>query len=183
MIKSFAFIFLAAVSINLSAAIKTFAPKQLVVTAPNIATKIDELIARPEAVLERYVPVGISVKNKKITGNTIEFNATKSVLGISKTVFYRGTLTLEIISETETKRCFLATQDFSGSGELIYDAVTKFELTICAEIISANQAKAVIVPRLTEGRNPGGLYGTMATNLIVDQIDPVVVAIKEVLQK
>lgn len=183
MTKSLAFILLATLSFNLSAAVKTLAPKQLTVTAPNIATKIDELIARPEAVLERYVPVGISVKNKKLAGNTIEFYATKSVLGISKTVFYRGTLTLTVTTDSATKRCFLATQDFEGSGDLIFDAVTKFELSICAEILSNNQARATIVPRLTEGSAPGGLYGTMATNLIIDQIDPVIVAIKDVLQK
>lgn len=165
------------------AAIKSLPEKKISVSSPNIALKIDELIARPEQVLERYVPVGITVKNKKITGNTIEFNATKSVLGISKTVFYRGTLSLEIISETANKRCFLATQDFTGSGDLIFDAVTKFELTICAEILSDKDAKAIITPRLTEGRNPGGLYGSMATSLIIDQIDPVILAIKEVLQK
>lgn len=182
MTKTLALILFMSLSFTLSAAVKTLPTKQLNVSAANIALKIDELIARPEAVLERYVPVGITVKNKKLTGNTIEFYATKSVLGISKTVFYRGTLSLVVVSETENKRCFLATQDFQGSGDLIFNAVTKFELSICAEILNNNQAKATIVPRLTEGQSPGGLYGTMATNLIIDQIDPVVLAIKDVLQ-
>ncbi len=174
---------IATFSSNLSASIRTLSDKELNVSAKNIAIKIDELIAKPEAVLERYVPVGISVKNKKITGNTIEFEATKKVLGISKTVFYRGTLTLNVISESQSKRCFLAIQDFQGSGDLIYDAVTKFELSICAEIKTQDSAKAIITPRLTTGENPGGIYGTVATNLIIDQIDPVIEAIKEVLQK
>lgn len=167
----------------LQARTKSLPERKITVTAANIEQRIDELLARPEAVLMRYKPVGMTVRNKKVTGNIIEFEATKSVLGISKTVFYRGTLTLNVTKDQTNVRCFTATQDFDGSGELIYDSVTKFELFICAEIINNANAKATITPKLTEGRNPGGLFGSIATDLIIDQIDPVILAIKEELQR
>ncbi len=157
--------------------------KKFEVRAQNIQTRIDELLAHPENVLKRYRPVGISVKSKTITGNIIEFYATKSVLGISKTVFYRGTLSVFELPQKNQTRCFIASQDFDGSDELIIDNIQKFELTVCGEEKKLDQLSVVVTSKLYKGKNPGGMLGKIATQIVTDQVDPVVLAIKEELEK
>lgn len=153
--------------------------RKVQVPSQNLNAIIVEIMQNPESVLERYRPQGITVKNKKIVGNQIEFMATKSVLGISRTVLYKGTLEIEELPNQKNSPCFKATQDFQGSGELIIENIEKMELTFCLNQLNANKTEAVIKPVLTKGRNPGGVLGNVATNLIIDQVDPVIEAIKE----
>lgn len=153
--------------------------RKVQVPSQNITEIIFEIMQNPESVLQRYRPEGITVKNKKISGNQIEFMATKSVLGISRTVLYKGMLEIEELNKQNNGPCFKATQDFLGSGELIIKNIEKMELTFCLQEMKNNQTIAIIKPVLTKGRNPGGMLGNVATNLIIDQVDPVILAIKE----
>lgn len=153
--------------------------RKVEVPSENLTNIIVSLIQNPESVLTRYRPEGISVKNKIISGNQIEFLATKSVLGISRTVLYKGSLEIVELQKKNNNPCFKATQDFTGSGELIIENIEKMELTFCLQELKNNKTEALIKPVLTKGRNPGGMLGGVATNLIIDQVDPVITAIKE----
>jgi len=153
--------------------------RKVQVPSQNLTEIIVAIMQNPETVLQRYRPEGITVKNKKISGNQIEFMATKSVLGISRTVLYKGILEIEELTKQNNYPCFKATQDFQGSGELIIENIEKMELTFCLQELKNNQTNAIIKPVLTKGRNPGGMLGNVATNLIIDQVDPVILAIKE----
>jgi hypothetical protein len=149
---------------------------------PNINSRIDESIKNPESILNRYVPAGLSVKDKKISGNTIEFMATKTVLGISRTVFYHGILDIDEIKAPKNNRCFLAELAFTGSGPLIIDNIEKLHLTLCVKETSTDHMRGDIKPLLFKGNNYGGLLGTIAKNIVIDQIDPMIKAVKEEIE-
>lgn len=150
--------------------------------AENIQSKINEIIANPEPILHRYKPVGLKIKNKIINHNQIQFLATKEVLGISRTVLYNGTLNIELINPIKNQNCFLATLDFNGSGELIIDNIEQMLMTVCTSEIDPNHLKAQVKTRLLKGNNYGGLIGGIAKNLIADQLDPILVSIKEEIE-
>ena len=152
------------------------------IQTPNINSRIDESIKNPESILNRYVPAGLTIKDKKISGNTIEFMATKSVLGISRTVFYHGILDIDEIKAPKNNRCFLAVLDFTGSGPLIIDNIEKLHLTLCVKETSTDHMKGNIKPILFKGANYGGLLGTIAKNIVIDQIDPMIKAVKEEIE-
>ena len=153
--------------------------KTFELNAENVYARIDEAVKNPEGILNNYQPSGISIKDKQINGNQIQFMATKSVLGISRTVFYKGVLDINEIAGTPTDRCFQADLDFTGSGELIINNVQKLELVLCVSEKSTDHLAGTVKPKLFKGNDFGGLLGNVAKNLVIDQIDPMIAAVKQ----
>jgi hypothetical protein len=61
-------------------------------TQPIIRYKLDDILKYPEGVLKRFKPEGATITNKRVSQNRISFNATKTIMFISKTVMVQGTL-------------------------------------------------------------------------------------------
>ncbi len=147
--------------------------------ASNIYERIETIIKNPEPILYRFKPAGLKVKDKLISHDQIEFMATKVVLGISKTVLFKGTLDIKSTSA----RCFLTHLDFMGSGDLIIDNIQSLEMNICTKEKAENHLVATIKSRLEKGSYYGGVIGGIAKSIITDQVDPIITAIKEEIEK
>ena len=151
--------------------------------AENIYDRINDIIQNPEPILHRYKPVGMKIKDKVITQNTIQFVATKEVLGISKTVLYKGTLDISYVNSPKSQKCFKAVLDFNGSGELIIDNVESLEMVFCTSPKAENHLAATVKSRLEKGQNYGGIISNIAKNLIADQVAPIIASVKEEIEK
>lgn len=151
--------------------------------AENIYDRINDIIKNPEPILHRYKPVGMKIKDKVITTNTIQFVATKEVLGISKTVLYKGTLDIAYVNSPKSQKCFKALLDFNGSGELIIDNVENLEMVFCTSPKAENHLTASVKSRMQKGQNYGGIISSIAKNLIADQVAPIIASIKEEIEK
>ncbi len=151
--------------------------------AEDIQERVSEIIANPEPILVRYRPVGLKVANKKISGNTISFMATKTVFGISKTVLFNGTLDINEVESPKNQRCFKAVLDFAGSGALIYENIEELHMSICTVEKAPNHLAAVAKIRLLKGSNYGGVVSGIAKGLIEDQVSPIIASIKEEIEK
>jgi hypothetical protein len=151
--------------------------------AEDIQERVGAIIANPEPILVRYRPVGMKVANRKVSGNTISFMATKSVFGISKTVLFNGTLDINETDSPKNQRCFKAVLDFAGSGALIYENIEELQMSICTVEKAPNHLTAVAKIRLLKGNNYGGVVSGIAKSLIEDQVNPIIASIKEEIEK
>lgn len=151
--------------------------------AEDIQERVGAIIANPEPILVRYKPVGIKIANKKVSGNTISFMATKTVIGISKTVLFNGTLDINESDSSINQRCFKAVLDFAGSGALIYENIEELHMSICTVEKAPNHLSAIAKIRLLKGRNYGGVISGIAKSLIEDQVKPIITSIKEEIEK
>ncbi len=151
--------------------------------AENIYDRINDIINNPEPILHRYKPVGMKIKDKVISKNQIQFVATKEVLGISKTVLYKGTLDIAYMNSPKGQKCFKAILDFTGSGELIIDNVENLEMNFCTTPKAEDHLAATVKSRLQKGQRYGGVISTIAKNLIADQVAPIITSVKEEIEK
>jgi hypothetical protein len=151
--------------------------------ASDIMNKIDDAIKNPEGVLNRYNPIGGTVKNKVVNHNEVSFVMTKKVVIISKT--FKVHFTVDI---NEQKGCplsqkgFLYTVNLDGSDSLVLDNIDRLEFTICIKQNSANSVTAIVSGSIYKGSGYSEPIGSIAKNTIQDQVDPFVAAIKAEVQ-
>ena len=151
--------------------------------ATNIYDRINDIINNPEPVLIRYRPVGMKVKDKVITHNQIQFLATKEVLGVSRTVLYKGTLDISYVDGPVNQKCFRAFLDFNDSGDLIIDNIESLDMLFCTYQKAPGYLGTTVKSKLKKGPRYGGLIGAIAKNLIADQVDPIIASVKEEIEK
>lgn len=151
--------------------------------AENIYDRINDIINNPEPVLVRYKPVGMKIKDKVISKNQIQFLATKEVLGVSRTVLYKGTLDISYINSPAGQKCFKAFLDFNGSGDLIIENIESLDMVFCTTEKAPDHLSATVKSKLKKGQSYGGIIGGIAKNLIADQVAPIITSIKEEIEK
>lgn len=151
--------------------------------ASGIYDRINDIINNPEPVLVRYKPVGMKISNKVIANNQIQFMATKEVLGVSKTVLYKGTLDISYVDSPANQKCFKAFLDFNGSGSLIIENIESLEMVFCTKEKAPDHLAATVKSKLKKGQSYGGIIGGIAKNLIADQVEPIILSIKEEIEK
>nr|BDT29901.1 hypothetical protein BHI3_33670 [Bacteriovorax sp. HI3] len=151
--------------------------------AEGIYDRINDIINNPEPVLVRYKPVGMKIKDKVINKNQIQFWATKEVLGISKTVLYKGTLDISYVDSQPAQKCFKAFLDFNGSGDLIIENIENLEMIFCTKEKGPDHLIATVKSKMKKGQGYGGVIGPIAKNLIADQVAPIITSIKEEIEK
>ena len=151
--------------------------------AEGIYDRINNIINNPEPVLVRYKPVGMKIRDKVINHNQIQFLATKEVLGISKTVLYKGTLDISYIDSQPNQKCFKTFLDFNGSGDLIIENIENLEMVFCTKEKGPDHLSATVKSKMKKGQGYGGVIGPIAKNLIADQVAPIITSIKEEIEK
>lgn len=151
--------------------------------ATHIYDRINDIINNPEPVLVRYRPVGMKIKDKVISQNQIQFLATKEVLGVSRTVLYKGTLDISYADGPVNQKCFRAYLDFNGSGDLIIDNIESLDMLFCTYQKAPDYLGATVKSKLKKGTRYGGLVGAIAKNLIADQVEPIIASVKEEIEK
>lgn len=147
--------------------------------------KLREVSLNPKEFLINFNPEGATISGKRIYQNKVEFYATKKVLIISKTVFIKGTIEVE---ENDSlcpgaTRGFLGTLDFAGSDELVTDNFDKMELVICATEKQSNHVVTSVKGKILIGNNYNSVIGAIAREIINQQVNPLVKAIKLTIAK
>ncbi len=180
------YIILFIISFNLFAADSFDVPEFSVeLKGTNAKEKIEYAMKYPEGVLNRYNPVGGSVKNKKVEGSKVSFTMTKKVLIITKT--FDVTFVLDITpSENNCKEnelAYLYTLNLDGSDALVIDNIDRLEFNICLKELNSDKFNARVFGKIFKGKHYSEPVGSVAKNTINDQVIPFVEAIKAEIAK
>lgn len=171
------------ISLNLFAADGAFeVPKfNVEIKAPNVMDKMQAAINNPEGVLNRYTPVGGTIKNKVVHNNEVSFVMTKKVLIITKTFKVHFTVDMheEINICPANQLGYKYKVELDGSDDLVTDNVDRLEFNICITKKDENSAIATVGGYIYKGSNYSEPVGSIAKNTIQDQVDPFVKAIKD----
>lgn len=156
-------------------------PVNFHVSTVEALSKFDQVISNPESVLKRYRPVGVKVNNKRVAGNEISFNAVKTVLLISKSVYVHGVLDTREIAKGcgSGERAYSLRMRFESSDRLVTDNVDELKALLCLREISNSKVSGQIRPALITGDRYSRTLGPLAINLIKDQVSPLLSALTE----
>ncbi len=151
--------------------------------------KIDRLIQSPKGVLERFTPKNLDYKNKLVENNKVTMDVTKKILGFKKTVKYVGTLTVTHLDNRKAgfDECYAVLEDFFGSGALLTDHVSEFSMEICLKKTSEPFAEKEnylvrFSPSVKKADSYGGIVGPIVIDIIKDQVDPIIQAIRQEIE-
>jgi hypothetical protein len=133
--------------------------------------------------LKKFEPTGAQIQNKKVVGTTITFTAVKTILGISKKVFVSGVLSTERVNYgcRVNEVAYLAQMDFSKSQDTLSNNIESLQMNICVEVKSSQSIIVRVQSKLYKGNKYGRILGNIAKEIIEAQIDPIIVAIRQVV--
>ena len=155
------------------------------IKAEKASEKIRDVVLNPETFLLNYEPAGAKISGKKVNNAQIQFYATKKVLISTQKIFIKGFIT----SNESDKSCpknakgYTATMDFSGSDDVIYENFEKIELVICATEKASNLLSASVSGKIVKGNNYKALTGKFVKDMIIQQVNPLIAAIKMTVEK
>jgi hypothetical protein len=176
------FLVLFLISLNIYAADSFDVPAiKVEINATDVMNKINRVINNPEGVLVRYVPVGGTYKNKKVSNNQVSFIMTKKVLIITKTFLVNFLVDIHPTKNVckNNEAGFKYVVDLNGSDDLVIDNIDRLEFDICLKENNSSSVTANVSGKIFKGQNYSEPVGTIAKNTIQDQVDPFVKAIKE----
>lgn len=157
-------------------------PINFQINADNALSKFEQTLNSPERLLKRFQPVGAKISKKQVSHNAISFVATKTVLFISKSVYVNGVLDSNVddrVCSTKGAIGYRLTMRFDGSDALLSNNVEEIEATICLRsqsektIIGNAQSKVIL------GDNYSKALGSIAVDLIKDQVPALLSALTE----
>ncbi|MGE3610555.1 MAG: hypothetical protein AB7I27_13275 [Bacteriovoracaceae bacterium] len=159
----------------------------VIIVAPvkfNIATedafnKLEESIHRPQGILEKFIPYGVSYRNKVVKDNYFEMVATKRVLLFTRTIDLRGLFNVKEVSSDAEKHCYDVNVDFAQSSPLLSDNFNLLEINFCAVEKSNSDLEITVSPKIYKGNNYDVVLGPVVKNILLDQIAPIIEAVKE----
>jgi len=166
---------------NLSAETIVLKTTQTSIQANDGLDKLKMSLKYPESLLKRFEPAGATISNKIVSNDQVSFVGTKSWMGMSRSVYLRGTLD----SIENNKKCkknetgFDVTFNFDGSDSLIADNFEMIEIKLCVLEKATNNLLVSISPRLIQGERYSGLKGGYIQGLIEAQISPIIKALNQ----
>lgn len=184
--KNILFVLCLLLSSTLAFAGDTFPLKEVKfdLKAENVELKTREALADPEPILIAYRPVDAVITNKVVRGNVIEFDATKTILGIKKTGHVYGILTITPKDELCPGRLmgYALLMDLKKSSDLVSDNVEKLTATLCfdkkTDTVILGQSKGLIY----KGDHYNPIEGAVIRTFIDNQIGPIIEALKFVVE-
>jgi len=147
--------------------------------------KFKDMTLNVEEILLNFSPAGAEISNLNIINDTIQFKAKKRILFVSKTIQVRGIVSID----TNDSYCprpsngFVATMDFSGSDDIIYNSYENLKLIICEREINSDYLKADVSGLIIAGKNYSSVTGPIVRAVLAAQVKPVLEAIKAVVLK
>lgn len=150
-------------------------PISFQISAPQALSKFHDVVLNPEDILRRYRPVGVKVTNKRVSHNEISFNAIKTVLFISKSVYVHGVLESNEVS----RGCYNLKMRFESSDQLVTNNVDELKANICVREDSDSKISGQIRAQIITGDRYSRTLGPIAVNLIKDQVQPLLTAVTE----
>jgi hypothetical protein len=160
------------------------APIKFQIQGPNVEERLEQALKSPEGVLRRYKSEGVKISDKKVSQNTVSFNATKSVLLISTTVFVNGFLDVtQDVNSCEKKQIgYKLVLNLDGSDALLTDNIDHLEADICVQSLNEKTLTGSVKGRIYKGANYSNPVGPVAKGIIEDQLNPLLNALKEEVQ-
>lgn len=147
--------------------------------------KIESVLSNPNELLQNYTPAGAEISHKTVTNDTIKFLAKKRVGLITKSVWVLGRFSVY----PETGICpgqetgYMITMNFSGSDDLVYENIERFEGALCLLEKKFSLVRANIDVKIYKGANYSGLFGSIVRDIIEAQIDPLLQALDDEVRK
>lgn len=151
----------------------------------NVVFKTEEALANPEPILNEYRPVDAVITNKVVRGNTIEFDATKNILGIKKTAHVYGILTVTKNDELCPGKTmgYDLLFDLTNSSELVSDNIVKLTATLCFNQQNEMTLLGHSSGLMYKGDKYSRIEGAVIRTFIDNQVEPIIKALKVVVEK
>ena len=145
----------------------------------NIFNKLEMVANDPEGLLVRFKPSGLKLISKSVHQSKIEMQALKTVMLITKNVFIAAVLDIKAFrTKNPAEFCYDINLDFAGSDSLVTSNVDSLNLVFCGTLVNENYAKIKVWPKIIKGSNVHSIIGPIATDIISDQISPMIQSIK-----
>jgi hypothetical protein len=143
--------------------------------------KLEVTLKYPEGLLKRFTPEGAKITKKKVTINNVSFNATKSYLFISQTVYVSGTLDSKENNAICTKNevGYEMNFNFEGSDSLVVDNIDRIEVKLCVKEITNNLISGNLRAKLIKSKNFSNIIGSFAKEIIEAQVNPLLKALHD----
>jgi len=159
----------------------TIEPAQFEIQTMNGLDKLDYTLKNPESLLTRFQPEGAQISKKYVSKNVVSFFGTKSWLGLSRSIFVKGSLdsNLNSLGCNETQLRYDVTFNFEGSDGLVADNYEMIKIKICASETSSKNLTLKIYPSLVQSENYSNFTGSYVKRIIQAQINPIIKAINQ----
>jgi len=145
----------------------------------NIFNKLEMVANDPEGLLVRFKPAGLKLLSKSVHQNKIEMQVTKTIMLIKKEVFLAAVLDNKAFrTKNPAEFCYDINLDFAGSDSLVTSNVDSLNLVFCGTLVNESFAKIKVWPKIIKGQNFHSIIGPIATDIIGDQINPMIQSIK-----
>jgi hypothetical protein len=157
--------------------------KSFDINTENAIRKLEDTIKDPHGILIRFVPAGVSVKNKSINNDQIDIVASKTVMMMTKTVHIKGALDV-IPAQTKSANeiCYNIKMDFAGSDQMVTDNIDQLSMLFCATKINEGKLKVNVVSKIIKGANYSSLLGSVTSGIVQDQLQPIVIAVQKSIE-
>lgn len=151
----------------------------------NVVLKTEESLANPEAILIEYQPVDAVITNKVVRGNVIEFDATKSILGIKKTAHVYGILTIVKNDELCPGKTmgYDLLMDLMNSSDLVSKNIEKLTATLCFDQNGATTLLGHSKGLMYKSDDYNRIEGAVIRTFIDNQVEPIIKALKVVVER
>ena len=157
--------------------------KSFVINTENAIRKLEDTIRAPHEILIRFVPAGVSIKNKNVNNDQIDIMASKTVMMMTKTVRIKGALDIVPVQiKSALEVCYSITMDFAGSDQLITDNIDLLNMLFCATKITEHKIKVNVVSKIIKGENYSSLMGSITTGIVQDQLQPIITAVQKTIE-
>jgi hypothetical protein len=160
------------------------APIKFQLEGVKVEERLEQTLKYPEGLLGRFKSEGAKMSDKKVSQNTMSFQATKTVMFISKTVFVNGVLdvTDDHKSCGQTQKGYKLVLNLDGSDQLVTDNIDRLEAIICAQTLTNQKISATVKGKIYKGNDYSRLVGPVAKGIIEDQLNPLLKALTEEVQ-
>lgn len=150
----------------------------VLVKIANSKERLELVMENPHVILQNYQPTKAQIREKKVFGNSIEFNAKKTVLFITANVYVRGNLKIEKAQQNCRDGVgYEGEFDFQGSDGLIYESIESLNIQVCILEINQNEAELKIKGKMVKSEHYMNPVGSIVRDLIESQFEPLAEAI------
>lgn len=159
-------------------------PISIHINAEDALLKLEQTILYPEALLNRYGPVGAKISNKHVSQNVISFTATKAKFLFSKSVFVKGVLATNADSGSCAKGIvgYKLNMNFDFSDDLVKNNVEELQAIICVHAETQSKLTGIVSAKIVIGDRYSSMLGPKAVNLIKAQVSPLLQALAAEIQ-
>ncbi len=145
----------------------------------NVFNKLEMVANDPEGLLKRFKPSGLKLISKSVSLNKIEMQVSKTVMFISKEVHLTAVLDIKAFRTVNPQEfCYDIKLDLAGSDLIITANVDSLNMIVCGTLVNENLARIKVWPKIIKSPDFHSLIGPISTDIISEQINPMIQSIK-----